>query len=69
MQHGYVNVPLELIGIADDEPYTARDLLTDTPFAWTGSRNYVRLDPGIRQAHVLNLKVESDKSKVENTKG
>ena len=55
MQHGHVEVPLELIGNDEDEPYTARDLLTDTPFVWTGARNYVRLDPGSRQAHIFSL--------------
>jgi starch synthase (maltosyl-transferring) len=55
MQHGYVEVPPELIGAGGTEPFIARDLLSDTPFAWTGARNYVRLDPGIRQAHVLRL--------------
>ena len=55
MQHGHVEVPLELIGNDEDEPYTARDLVTDTPFVWTGARNYVRLDPGSRQAHIFSL--------------
>jgi starch synthase (maltosyl-transferring) len=55
MQHGHVEVPTELIDAVGSQTYTARDLLTDTPFAWTGARNYVRLDPGVRQAHVLAL--------------
>jgi starch synthase (maltosyl-transferring) len=55
MQHGHVRVPLELIGAADAEPYTARDLLTETPYVWTGAWNYVRLDPGINQGHILRL--------------
>jgi starch synthase (maltosyl-transferring) len=57
MQHGHVDVPLELVGIPDDASYVAHDLITDTPFAWTGARNYVRLDPGIRQAHVFELQM------------
>jgi starch synthase (maltosyl-transferring) len=55
MQHGHVTVPLHLIGCTAEESFTARDLLSDTLFAWQGARNYVRLDPGIRQAHVLEL--------------
>jgi starch synthase (maltosyl-transferring) len=55
MQHGHVEVPVELFGLGADELYTAHDLLTDTPFTWTGARNYVRLDPGVRQAHILSL--------------
>jgi starch synthase (maltosyl-transferring) len=56
MQHGHVLVPIELIGAAGNESYVAYDLLTDTPFAWAGARNYVRLDPGVRQAHILHLR-------------
>jgi starch synthase (maltosyl-transferring) len=55
MQHGHVTVSLELTGIGQEETYTACDLISGTPFAWTGSRNYVRLDPGVRQAHIFQL--------------
>jgi starch synthase (maltosyl-transferring) len=37
--------------------FRVRDLLDDTPYTWHVGRNYVRLEPGDRQAHVL--KVES----------
>ncbi len=67
MQHGHVTVPVELLGLGADEPYTARDLLTDTPFAWAGARNYVRLDPGVRQAHVLSLTSEQRTLKLQPT--
>jgi starch synthase (maltosyl-transferring) len=33
----------------------AHDLLTDTTYVWGGEWNYVRLDPGVRQAHILML--------------
>jgi starch synthase (maltosyl-transferring) len=32
--------------------FTVRDLLTDEQFQWRVGPNYVRLEPGIRQAHV-----------------
>ncbi|MBS1820061.1 MAG: alpha-1,4-glucan--maltose-1-phosphate maltosyltransferase [Acidobacteria bacterium] len=56
MQHGHVEVPLDVAGLPPSEPYVVRDLLTDTPFTWRGAWNYVRLDPGLRQAHVLSLR-------------
>ena len=56
MQHGHVEVPLSLVDLTEDDTNTAHDLLSDTPFTWRGSRNYVRLDPGLRQAHVMVLK-------------
>jgi starch synthase (maltosyl-transferring) len=55
MQHGHVRVPLELVGTSETEPFTARDLLTGTPYVWTGAWNYVRLDPGTNQGHILQL--------------
>jgi starch synthase (maltosyl-transferring) len=56
MQHGHVHAPFELMGAADGEPFTARDLLTDTPYVWRGGWNYVRLDPGTNQAHIFHLR-------------
>ena len=50
-----VHVPLEAMGIAPDEPYVVHDLVTDTRFTWTGSRNYVRLDPSDQVAHILRV--------------
>jgi starch synthase (maltosyl-transferring) len=33
--------------------FRVRDLLDDKPYTWHVGRNYVRLEPGVRQAHVL----------------
>jgi starch synthase (maltosyl-transferring) len=49
MQHGFVDVPV------DDDVYVVRDLLDDTDYTWHRGWNYVRLDPGVRQGHVLWL--------------
>ena len=35
--------------------FRVRDLLDDTPYTWHVGRNYVRLEPGDRQAHVLRV--------------
>jgi starch synthase (maltosyl-transferring) len=35
--------------------FTAHDLLSDDRFAWRIGPNYVRLEPGVRQAHVLKV--------------
>ena len=32
-----------------------RDLLDDTVYAWHRGWNYVRLDPGVRQGHILKV--------------
>ena len=35
--------------------FRMRDLLDDTLYTWHVGRNYVRLEPGTRQAHVLRV--------------
>ncbi len=62
MQHGHVRVPVNTFGLDPNRPYRAHDLLTDTPYAWSGEWNYVRLDPGVRQAHVLTLSASDSAS-------
>lgn len=56
MQHGHVQVPLEMVR---PEPIASRyhvmDLLDDQTYVWRGEWNYVRFDPEIRQGHVLRL--------------
>jgi len=51
----FLNVPLEEFGWLEKDTYQVHDLLTDTRYLWTGSRNYVRLDPN-RPAHVFRLR-------------
>ena len=60
MQHGHVEVPVKLLGIEGDAPYTVHDLLSGTDYVWAGPRAYVRLDPGIRQAHILRIEIHPD---------
>jgi starch synthase (maltosyl-transferring) len=50
-----VHVPLEAMGIAPDESYDVRDLITGARFTWQGPRNYVRLDPNDQVAHILRV--------------
>ena len=35
--------------------FRVRDLLDDTLYTWHVGRNYVRLEPGTRQAHLLRV--------------
>jgi starch synthase (maltosyl-transferring) len=58
MQHGYVQVPDEVLrpaGIAPEQGYAARDLLDDVQYHWRGQWNYVRFDPEVRQGHILKF--------------
>jgi starch synthase (maltosyl-transferring) len=49
MQHGWVEVPV------DADSFAVCDLLDDTVYAWHRGWNYVRLDPGVRQGHILKV--------------
>ena len=49
-QEGLAIVPANL-GLPPS--FTAHDLLTDERFLWRIGPNYVRLEPGVRQAHVI----------------
>jgi starch synthase (maltosyl-transferring) len=50
-----IDVPISAMGIADGEAYDVTDLLTGTRYTWRGSRNYVRLDPAERVAHLFRI--------------
>jgi starch synthase (maltosyl-transferring) len=53
MQHGWVEVPLPDLGLADDATYTVEDLLDGARYTWRGRHNYVKLDPAERVAHLF----------------
>ncbi len=50
-----IEVPLGALGIGPNEPYEMNDLLTGTRYVWRGARNYVRLDPNERVAHLFRI--------------
>jgi starch synthase (maltosyl-transferring) len=50
-----ITVPTQALGISEGEPYEVTDLLTSARYVWRGSRNYVRLDPNDRVAHVFRI--------------
>ena len=53
-QEGLAIVPANL-GLPPS--FTAHDLLTDDRFLWRIGANYVRLEPGVRQAHVVRVEM------------
>ncbi len=56
VQSGWLQLPLEALGLPADGPYEAHDLLTDAHYVWRGPRNFVMLDPYGAPAHVLHLR-------------
>jgi starch synthase (maltosyl-transferring) len=50
-----VDVPIAAMGIDANESYEVNDLLTGMRYTWRGARNYVRLDPTERVAHLFRV--------------
>ncbi len=50
-----VDVPLDRMGIGEQEPFEVVDLLNGLRYEWRGRKNYVRLDPAERVAHVFRV--------------
>jgi starch synthase (maltosyl-transferring) len=59
MQHGFVDLPFAAWSLAPDATLEVADMLSDERYFWRGPRNYVRLDPGVRVAHILLADVEA----------
>jgi starch synthase (maltosyl-transferring) len=55
-QNSMIDVPIELFGHTEGEPYQVHDLLDDSRYTWYGRRNYVELDPATRPAHIFRLR-------------
>ncbi len=55
-QAGWLDLPLEALGVEPHQPYQVHDLLGEARYLWHGSRNYVELNPLIAQAHVFRLR-------------
>ncbi len=55
-QAGWVDLPLETLGLDADRPFGVHDLLTDAHYLWQGARNFVQLDPPGVPAHVFRIR-------------
>jgi starch synthase (maltosyl-transferring) len=55
-QSGWLELPLEELGLDTHQSFQVHDLLTDERFLWQGRRNYVQLDPHVLPAHVFLIR-------------
>jgi len=53
---GWLEIPLEPLGLEPHQPFQVHDLLGDARFLWHGSRNYVEINPQIVSAHVFRIR-------------
>jgi starch synthase (maltosyl-transferring) len=56
-QAGWLDLPLQDLGIAPDQPFVVHDQLSDQRFTWRGNANWVRLDPSVQSAHIFRVEI------------
>jgi starch synthase (maltosyl-transferring) len=52
---GWLEVPLEKLGLPEHESFQVQDLLTEARYLWSGPRNYVELNPQSVPAHIFRV--------------
>lgn len=57
---GWVELPLASFGLAPSQSYQVHDLISDARYRWSGSRNYVELNPHVVPAHIFRMRREQD---------
>jgi starch synthase (maltosyl-transferring) len=55
-QSGWVQLPLQDLGLDPQQAFQVHDLLTDARYLWNGPRNYIELNPHACPAHILRLR-------------
>ena len=55
-QSGWLELPLESLGLSPDQPFQVHDLLSDGRYFWQGPRNYVELNPQGVPAHIFRVR-------------
>jgi starch synthase (maltosyl-transferring) len=55
-QSGWVELPLERLGLDPAVPFQGHDLLSGARYIWHGDRLYFRLDPAEVPAHILRIR-------------
>jgi starch synthase (maltosyl-transferring) len=55
-QSGWVEIPLEELGLDPHQPYQIHDLISDVRYIWHGPCNYVELNPHVVPAHIFLLR-------------
>ncbi|MDD4860234.1 MAG: alpha-1,4-glucan--maltose-1-phosphate maltosyltransferase [Dehalococcoidales bacterium] len=54
-QAGFVELPIQMLGIDPRKPFQVHDLLNNSRYTWQGDHNYIELNPGICPAHIFRI--------------
>src|SRR5207247_1927808 len=55
-QTGWTTLHLESLGIAPDQAFQVKDLLTDASYLWKGVRNFLEVNPVTMPAHIFSIR-------------
>jgi starch synthase (maltosyl-transferring) len=55
-QRGWVTLPLDELGIEQERPYQAHELLSGARYMWNGPRNYVEINPHAMPAQIFRFR-------------
>ncbi len=55
-QSGWVELPLESLGLPAQQPFQVHDLLDEARYLWQGPRNYVQLNPQVVPSHIFRVR-------------
>ena len=55
-QSGFVDLPLDALGLDPHQPYQMHDLVAGARYLWHGARNYVELNPQKAPFHIFRLR-------------
>ncbi len=60
----WLDLDLAVLGLGQNEPFQAHDLLSDARYVWHGTRNFVSIDPNVMPAHIFAIRrhVRSERS-------
>ncbi|HWO40540.1 MAG TPA: alpha-1,4-glucan--maltose-1-phosphate maltosyltransferase [Candidatus Eisenbacteria bacterium] len=55
-QAGWTELALDDLGIDPQQPFQVHDLLSGARYLWSGSRNFIQLDPHLVPAHIFRVR-------------
>jgi starch synthase (maltosyl-transferring) len=55
-QSGWVDLPLDELGLDSQQPFQVHDQLSDARFLWSGPRSFVALDANAVPAHIFRIR-------------
>ncbi len=62
-QSGIIQIPLEMLGLKEDQPIYYTDLLNNRKYIWNGREQVCRIEPHQIPAHIFQIYSKVKKNK------